>query len=104
MHIITPTASRRQVLGHAARGAIALGLSRTLADLAPAQPATEPQRQGRKLGWAVVGVGRLTSNQILPALVKCQNARLAAVVSGDLDKAKAVCKQYGVADESKHAY
>src|SRR4051794_8092136 len=97
-------ATRRQLLGHLACGAIACGISGALAEAALAQAATDAQGQGRKLGWAVVGVGRLTANQILPALVKCKNARLAAVVSGDLEKAKSMCRKYGVADEAKHAY
>jgi predicted dehydrogenase len=90
------------------RGLLKIGggavLAARLSPLEAVLAADDVPAPGKKLGWAVVGVGRLTSNQILPALVKCKNARLAAVVSGDIDKAKATCKRYGVADASRHSY
>ena len=31
-----------------------------------------PEPPGKKLGWAVVGLGSLAINQILPAFAKCE--------------------------------
>ena len=44
-------------------------------------------RQKEKLGYALVGLGRLSTNQIAPALAdNCTKSRLAAVVSGTPEK------------------
>jgi len=42
----------------------------------------------KKLGWAVVGLGSLAINQILPAFAKCEKSKVVALVSGHPDKAK----------------
>lgn len=36
-----------------------------------AQQLQVPDPPGKKLGWAIVGLGRLSINQILPAFAKC---------------------------------
>ncbi|SAL74915.1 Gfo/Idh/MocA family protein [Caballeronia telluris] len=51
-----------------------------------------------RVGYAVVGLGRLSLNQILPALSHCKYSRPAALVSGDRAKALKVARQYGIAD------
>ena len=47
-----------------------------------------PELPGEKVGWAIVGLGSLAINQILPAIPKCEQSRVAALVSGRPDKAK----------------
>ena len=44
-----------------------------------------PDPPGRKLGWAIVGLGSLSINQILPAFAKCEKSRVVAFVSGHPD-------------------
>jgi len=56
----------------------------------------------KKLGFAIVGIGRLSINQILPAFERCKHAKLAALVSGDADKAKKFASQYNL--DEKHIY
>lgn len=56
----------------------------------------------KKLGWALVGLGSLSTNQIAPALLKCRNSRLAAVVTGSPEKGKKWSEQYGF--DASHIY
>ena len=53
-------------------------------------------RQKEKLGYALVGLGRLSTNQIAPALEKTVNSELAAVVSGTPAKREKWAEQYGL--------
>jgi predicted dehydrogenase len=77
-----------------------------------ADPATEPKQDlpdpnlppDERIGYAVVGLGRLTLEQILPALSRCKYSKLSALVSGDRDKAMKVARQYGVPPTAIHAY
>ena len=57
-----------------------------------------PNRQppAKRLGVAVVGIGHLTLEQIVPAFGSAKNVRLAALVSGHRDTAQAVAAQNGV--------
>jgi predicted dehydrogenase len=63
--------------------------------------AGEPQK---KLGWALCGLGSLSTNQIAPAFLKTQNARLAGVVTGSPDKAKKWQEQYGIPAKNCYTY
>ena len=54
----------------------------------------------RRVGYAVVGLGRLSLNQILPAFAKSKVCRVTALVSGDREKAKKIAAQYGVPETS----
>ncbi|HZR66635.1 MAG TPA: Gfo/Idh/MocA family oxidoreductase [Terriglobales bacterium] len=61
-----------------------------------------PEPPGRKLGWAIVGLGSLAINQILPAFAKCEKSKVVAFVSGHPDKANKLALRYGV--NSKNIY
>jgi len=75
---------------------------------AEALPATEPPKQtvaaasGPRVGFAVVGLGKFATEQILPAFAACTRAKLVGLVSGTPDKAKRIAEQYGV--EAKNVY
>ncbi|MDE1918286.1 MAG: Gfo/Idh/MocA family oxidoreductase [Sphingomonadales bacterium] len=56
------------------------------------------------VGYAVVGLGKLSLGQILPALQRTKNAHLAALVSGHPDKAKKVAAQYGLPETAIYNY
>jgi len=58
----------------------------------------------RRLGVAVVGLGHLSLEQILPSMGGAKHVRLAALVSGERDKARAVAAQYGVAEKNLYDY
>jgi predicted dehydrogenase len=48
----------------------------------------------RRIGYAVVGLGNLTRNAILPAFAHCKRAKLVAVVSRDSKKASELCAKF----------
>lgn len=54
-----------------------------------------PQVQ-RKAGWAIVGLGQLALEEILPAFGRAKKSKPVALVSGHPDKARQVAEVYGV--------
>jgi predicted dehydrogenase len=56
------------------------------------------------VGWALVGIGRLTLGQIMPAFAEAELSRPAALVSGHPDKAKATAARYGVDPKAIYNY
>lgn len=59
---------------------------------------------GRKLGYAIVGLGYYALEVILPQFAQCRSSRVTALVSGDPAKAKRVAAQYGVPERSLYNY
>ncbi|MFP3600580.1 Gfo/Idh/MocA family protein [Paraburkholderia sp. SIMBA_053] len=57
-----------------------------------------------RVGYAIVGLGRLSLDQILPALAQCKYSKVAALVSGDRAKALRVARQYGVREADIYDY
>jgi hypothetical protein len=51
----------------------------------------------KRVGFAIVGLGRLSLDQILPAFGHSQYCKPVALVSGDRDKASEIAAQYGIA-------
>jgi len=93
--------SRRWFLNRMGQGLVAAQLAAPLLKGAQAQTAA-PEPPGKKLGWAVVGLGSLSIHQILPAFAKCEKSRVTALVSGHPDKANKLAQRYGV--DAKHIY
>jgi predicted dehydrogenase len=70
---------------------------------AAAQTPTFPP--GKKLGFALVGLGSLSENQIAPALFqKTKLCKLTGLVSGHPDKAMQWAKKYGVPEKNVYSY
>lgn len=67
-------------------------------------PVPNPDPPGRRLGVAVVGLGHLSLNQILPGFGLARHVRLAALVSGDPAKAQAVAARYGLPGAKVYDY
>ena len=63
-----------------------------------------PEPPGRKLGWAIVGLGSLSINEILPAFAKCEKSKVVAFVSGHSDKANKLALRYGVNPKNIYNY
>ena len=59
---------------------------------------------GRKVGYAIVGLGYYALEVILPQFVNCEHSKVVALVSGDPAKAKRVAQQYGVPDHGIYNY
>jgi predicted dehydrogenase len=55
-----------------------------------------PAVPGKKAGFALVGLGSLAINQVLPAFSKCEKAAPVAFVSGRREKAETLAKRYNV--------
>lgn len=58
----------------------------------------------KRVGFAVVGLGRLSLENILPAFGEAKKARPVALVSGTPEKAKTVAAQYGIKPEAIYSY
>lgn len=67
-------------------------------------PTPTPLPPDHRIGYAVVGLGHLALEEILPALSSCEKSRLVALVSGSPEKLKKVAAQYGVAPQSCYSY
>ncbi len=63
-----------------------------------------PEPVGRKVGWAVVGLGQFALNQIIPSFAAAKRSKLVALVSGSRDKAESVAERYGVARTHLYDY
>ena len=63
-----------------------------------------PDPPVKKLGWAIVGLGNLSINEILPAFANCEKSKVVALVSGHPDKANKLALQYGVAPKNIYNY
>ena len=77
-------------------------LGATAAALATRARADEPS--GKKLGWALVGLGSLSTNQIAPGLAKCEHSKLAAIVTGTPAKAEKWKETYNIPDSHIYDY
>jgi glucose-fructose oxidoreductase len=63
-----------------------------------------PEIPGKKVGFALVGLGSLSINQIMPALMKTQKAQLVGFVSGRPEKARHLAQIYGVDPKNIYTY
>jgi predicted dehydrogenase len=61
-----------------------------------------PDIPGKKVGYAIVGLGQLAIWNILPAFAKCEKSKVVALVSGHPDKAHKIAVRYGV--DAKNIY
>lgn len=62
-----------------------------------------PTRE-QQLGWAIVGLGKLTVEEILPAFGACKSSYPAALVSGHPEKARQLADIYGVDPRAIYGY
>ena len=70
----------------------------------PGAPPPNPEPPDRRVGFAVMGLGRLALEQILPAFGECKQARPVALVSGNAAKMQAIATQYGIPATSCYSY
>jgi len=82
----------------AAGGVVAATAAAAIGAPAFAQPA------GRKIGYAIVGLGGYGLGIIIPQFKNCQHSRLVALVSGDPAKARRVAAEHGVPERSIYNY
>jgi glucose-fructose oxidoreductase len=91
---MTSETSRRDLL----RG-IGAGLAVSAAGAARGQT-----HEGRKLGYAIVGLGSYATRQIMPRFAQCDRSRLVALVSGTPEKLMRYAAEYGIPATSCYSY
>jgi len=109
--------NRRNFISRTARGIFAATLAPEIARFAVAAEPTgspaltpvsaaqsEPLPQDQRVGFALVGLGRLSQKQLLPAFRASKRAKLTALVSGDPAKAQKLAEANGVSSESIYDY
>ena len=69
-----------------------------------AAPELPPLPPDKRVGFAIVGLGRLSLEAILPAFATCKLARVVALMSGDTAKAARVAGHYGVPADAVYGY
>jgi predicted dehydrogenase len=95
--------TRRGFISRVGQGVLAARIPGAL--LQPAQAQLKvPDPPGKKLGWAIVGLGSLSINQILPAFAKSEKSKVVAFVSGHRDKASKLALRYGVDPKNIYSY
>jgi predicted dehydrogenase len=94
--------TRRGFIAKVGQGLVAAHLAGTLLQRASALQVPDPP--GKKLGWAIVGLGSLAINQILPAFAKSEKSKVVALVSGHPDKANKLALRYGVNPKNIYNY
>ncbi len=67
-------------------------------------PLPNPDPIDQRVGYAVVGLGHLALEEVLPAFAASKKSKLVALVSGDRDKALIVARQYGVDAKNIYTY
>ena len=98
--------TRRNFLHGAAAGVAAAAFTR--ATFAQAQSrddaVTAAAQAGKKVRFAVMGLGQLGLGQVIPAFQHAKVAQLTALVSGHPDKAKSTAEKYGVDPKNIYNY
>ena len=95
--------TRRGFITRVGQTAMASGIAASLLKPASAQLHV-PDPPGKKLGWAIVGLGSLSIYEILPAFAKCEKSKVVAFVSGHPDKANKLALRYGVNPKNIYNY
>src|SRR5690349_14063176 len=96
------SSSRRDFLKATGQGVLAAGVTSLAAAALAREQDASAQSSQKKTGWAIVGLGKLALEQVMPAFANCQRCRPTALVSGHADKAGKVAEQYNV--DPKHIY
>src|SRR5687768_3292079 len=97
--------SRRNFLKQLSYGAALAGL----APVADATAAVVSLNQNKtmaekKLGWAIVGLGKFATQQLIPEFPKCKKSKLVALVSGSPEKAQKIAAENDVDPKNIYNY
>ncbi len=79
-----------------------------------AKPLAPPDKQpeelkvegptAKQLGWAIVGLGQLALEEIMPAFAECKISKPTALVSGHPDKAKKIAQAHNIPEKAIYGY
>src|SRR5437879_13585129 len=79
--------TRRGFISKVGQGLVTANLAGTLLKSAAAAQQV-PDPPGKKLGWAIVGLGSPAINQILPPFAECEKPSVVALVPGHRQQAR----------------
>ena len=96
--------SRRGFIVKVSQSFVAANVAGAFLKEAVRKEVVAPDSRGKKLGWAIVGLGNLAIHEILPAFAKCEQCSVTALVSGHPDKANKLAQQYGVNPKNIYNY
>lgn len=63
-----------------------------------------PEKAAKQVGWAIVGLGQLALEEIMPAFAECELSKPVALVSGHPDKARKVAEKYNISPDAIYDY
>jgi glucose-fructose oxidoreductase len=96
--------SRREFLRRLSIGGAAVATGIGISDFAPAQSPPVAGAGEKKLGVALLGLGRYATGQLAPALQLTKNCRLAGVVSGHPEKLAQWAKDFSLPEKNLYNY
>jgi glucose-fructose oxidoreductase len=100
-----PGLSRRRFLQTAGGALLTAPLASGAAPAAAQVPDIKlPEIPGRQIGWALVGLGNLSINQLMPAFAHAQRSKLVGFVSGRPEKARHLAQIHGVDPKNIYTY
>ncbi|TPG67349.1 Gfo/Idh/MocA family protein [Hymenobacter nivis] len=97
------TDSRRQFLRQAGLAAATVAVAGPAGAL-PLGAAAPLADSPRKVGFAIVGLGKYATEQMMPAFKESKHCKIVALVSGSPDKAQRLAQEYGVEAKSIYSY
>jgi len=94
--------SRREFLLNSSLGIAGVVAGATMPGMAT--PTARAAEREKTLGFALCGLGSLSTNQIAPALQKTRNCRLAGIITGTPAKAEKWKAQYNIPEKNIYNY
>ncbi len=64
----------------------------------------KPKPESQRVGFAIVGIGKLSAEQLIPAIRTGQDAYVAALVTGDVEDTLQFSRAYDLADDDVYHY
>src|SRR5258708_29027468 len=96
--------ARRGFIAKVSQGFVAANVAGAFLKEAVPKDVAAPDSPGKKLGWAIGGLGNLAIQEILHAFAKCEKSSVTALVSGHPEKANKLAQQYGVNPKNIYNY
>lgn len=106
--------TRRSLLNKAGLGLVTVSVAgpvgaifkptSSAAQAVPASSNEQSMHPEKKLGWAIVGLGKFATQQLIPSFAECKRSQLVALVSGDRTKAEGIAQKYGVNPKNIYNY
>ncbi len=65
---------------------------------------TAPQAQSHRVGYAIVGIGKLSAEELIPAARVSEHSYVAALVTGEEEKGEGFAKAFGLSEDDVYTY